>query len=185
MKNIISVFITFIVLVALSSCTKKSVSPDHYYTVGDSTFSGSYVQLGFAGADFNEKDVSIPTKRNIVWISDYKNIYRGTALSNDSFYLYVVDSFGTYGLGGNTGNQYVATAITFACKNKQTGNCKIGSGEINKFNPFVHYDADVSGVGFVNVFHNDDDFIQGTITCPFYNNGLAYSVSGSFKFYKR
>ena len=185
MKNIISAIVALVILLALGSCTKNAASPDHSYKVGDTTFTGSYVQLGFSGADYNEKDATISPARNIVWIRDYKTIYRATTLSSDSFYLRVVDSFGTYGLGGNSGTDYVAAALTFACKGNQTGNCKIGSGQINVFNPYIHYDADNSGQGFVNVFHNDDDFIQGTITCPFYYNSLTYSVSGSFKIYKR
>ena len=170
-------------IATFSSCTKDAGTPGHVYKVGDTTFSGSYVQLGFSGNDFYEKEAAIPTKGSIVSIFFDKGI-SGTVPSSDSFYIYVVDSFGTYGLGGNVASQYLATSLVFKCAANQTGNCPIGSGIINQNSPFMSFVADNTGAGFVNVFHNDKDYIQGTINCPFYNNGGTYAVAGSFKIYK-
>lgn len=180
-----AVLVVTLFMLAFSACTKTSTNPDHTYKVGDTTFNGSYVQLGFSGTDYTEKDATIPTERNIVWIRDLKTVDRSILLSNDSFYIHVVDTFGTYGLGGDKSTKYVATTIAFRCSENQTGSCKIGHGEINQFHPFVHYTADESGEGIVNVFHNDKDFIQGTVNCQFFANSIPFTVSGNFKIYKK
>lgn len=181
MRNICFAFVVLCMLCAGGACTKKAKVADHYYKVGDTTFNGSYVQIGFSGVDYLEKDAAIPVRKRIVCIGNYRS--NQLNMSSDSFYLHVDDTFGTYGLGGHSAIQYVATAITFRCGKNQTGTYKIGSGEINVYQPFTHYTADNAGLGTVNVFHNDTDFIQGTINCPFTSGGNTYLAAGSFKVY--
>lgn len=180
MKNPLFIIALLLLLVG-GACTKSGTSfPNHTSQVGDTTFDGNFIQLSINGTYYNEKGIKIPVKGSIVQLNDR---YGNTTV--DSICLTTIDSFGTYGLGGDAATKYIAELISFHCKNYTTGTFHISQAEINQFHPSVHYALDNSGTGgVVNIFHNNSDFIQGTYSCPFTAGGALYTATGNFKVYR-
>lgn len=175
---------TFIIVsvFAVLSCNKSSDTySDPTYKVGDTTFSGSYLDVNIAERHYREKEVwKLAGGLDTMVKVRFEDPDSGLLISGLYGCIYAKDSFATYRLGGH-GHHSKAVMLRYYGNPGETGNYVIRSGYIyvDSLGVQMIYSSD----GIVNVFHNDSNYIAGTFSGNFALSGVEHRVNSDFKIY--
>ncbi len=179
--KVLNTVIIIAAIAGLFSCSKSSPYSDPTNKVGDTTFSGSYVDVNIAERHYLEKEVwqlagGLDTMVK-VRIADPDSALK---ISQPYGCFFVKDSFATYRLGGHGHHSY-ALMLRYNGNPMQTGNFTIRSGYI--YVDSLSAQMVYSSAGIVNIYHADTNFIAGTFSGNFALAGVEHMVNSTFKIY--